>query len=320
MKQQLIFVVGCPRSGTTWLQLLLSQHPAIATLQESHIFRDYLSPAFNQWRRDKQEKREEGLTSLMDWPAFIELWRQFAEQVLRVALQDKPDATFILEKTPDHLYYGREILELFPDAYFVHIIRDPRAVVASLLDAGRSWAKQWAPRTSLPAAEMWRRAISQGRILGALTKRYTEVSYEQLLANPEIELGRVIELIGLRPDPIFCRRAADVCAASNLSGANWNGWAPKSMIKVRGSTVRKGQAASWRTELTRTQVATVEFVTRDLLPIYGYVPEMKCGPLLATQLKLKRSLRESVSRARRILYAGSRWMVRAMRIQWQRLC
>src|SRR5208282_147625 len=105
-------------------------------------------------------------------------------------------------------------------------------------------------------------AISQGRSLGALTKRYTEVSYEQLLANPEIELGRVIELIGLGPDRAFCRTAAEACSASNLSGGNWSAWVPKSMIKAKASTVRKGQATSWRTELSRTQIATVEFVTR----------------------------------------------------------
>jgi hypothetical protein len=286
MEQQLIFVVGCPRSGTTWLQLLLSQHPAVATLQESHVFPSYISPAFKLWRKESEQKSVTGLTSILDRDQFVQLWRQFAEQMLCVSLVDKPKASFILEKTPNHIYHGPEILELFPSAYFVHIIRDPRAVVASLMDAGRSWARGWAPQSAQPAAEMWRNAVLHGRALNGLTERYLEVSYESMLAKPETELGRVIEMIGLGPDPDFCHRAAEACSASSLSGGKFKAWVPKSMDAAKANTVRKAKPDSWKTELTRFQISTVEHVTRDLLRIYGYTPEIKEGPLLSMRVRL----------------------------------
>jgi Sulfotransferase family len=286
IKQELIFVVGCPRSGTTWLQLLLSQHPAIATLQETHLFPDYISPAFARWRSESQKARETGLTSLMSHSQFLDLWRQFAEETLRVALVDKPNAAFILEKTPVHIHHGCEILELFPTAYFIHIIRDPRAVVASLLDASRSWGRNFAPQTSLPAAEMWRAAVLDGRRIGTLTKRYMEVSYEVMLQRPEVELARVIKAIGLDPDPGFCQRAAETCAAANISGRSWKAWVPKSMENIKGNTVRKGEAEGWRKELTRFQVTTVEYLTRELLNAYGYTPEGRQGTLSTLRLRI----------------------------------
>jgi hypothetical protein len=287
MEQQLLFVVGCARSGTTWLQLLLSQHPAIATLQETHLFPDYISPAFSRWRRESEAKSATGLTNLMDRARFLELWRRFTEQTLSVALTDKPSASFILEKTPSHVHHAQEILELFPSAYFVHIIRDPRAVVASLLDAGRSWARGWAPRSSLPAADLWRNAVTDGKRIAGLTPRYLEVSYEKMLAKPEPELARILEMIGLGPDPDFCRRAAETCAVGNTnSGAGWKPWVPKTMENIKGIMVRKAKTDSWRTELTRFQIGTIEARTSDLLDAYGYTPEVKPGPVLAVRLRL----------------------------------
>lgn len=284
MKQELIFVVGCARSGTTWVQLLLSQHPAIATLQESHLFPDFIGPGFERWRRMSEQKSETGLTSLMGRAQFIALWKRFAEETLQIAVADKPGAAFILEKTPNHVHYAREILELFPTAYFVHIVRDPRAVVASLLDASRSWARHWAPPSALPAAEMWRTAILNGQKINSLTRRYIEVTYEALLERPEVELARALELLGLEPDQAFCRRAIEACSAANVGSGNWKAWVPKSMESVKGNTVRKGQSDGWRTELTGSQVRAVEYVTRELMEKYGYAPETKPGFLSAMRL------------------------------------
>jgi hypothetical protein len=223
----------------------------------------------------------------MDRAQFIQLWRQFAEGTFGFAVVEKPKASFILEKTPYHVHTAREILELFPEAYFVHIIRDPRAVVASMLDASRSWGKGWAPRTAVSAAEAWREAVLNGRHIKALTSRYTEVSYEGMLAGPESALARVLEMLGLGPDPEFCSQAAKTCAAPNMGKGTWKAWVPKSLESVKGIMVRKGQADGWRKELSRFQINAVEYVTRDLLSSFGYEPMIK--PKLLTTVRLTTS-------------------------------
>src|SRR5215212_1014119 len=48
----LLFIVGCPRSGTTWLQRLLAGHPDVRTGQESDLFDIYLGPQLRAWKRE----------------------------------------------------------------------------------------------------------------------------------------------------------------------------------------------------------------------------------------------------------------------------
>jgi hypothetical protein len=63
-----VFVVGSPRSGTTWLQLLLAQHPAVATHQETHLFHNYLGPLERAYRggRDTAQLRDVGIHNVVD--------------------------------------------------------------------------------------------------------------------------------------------------------------------------------------------------------------------------------------------------------------
>src|ERR1700682_5616707 len=48
----LLFVVGCPRSGTTWVQRLLATHPGIRTGQESDVFDQYIGPQLRTWQHE----------------------------------------------------------------------------------------------------------------------------------------------------------------------------------------------------------------------------------------------------------------------------
>src|SRR5258708_16130926 len=48
----MVFVVGCPRSGTTWVQRLLATHPRIRTGQESDVFDQYIGPQLRAWEQE----------------------------------------------------------------------------------------------------------------------------------------------------------------------------------------------------------------------------------------------------------------------------
>lgn len=291
MEPKLIFLVGCPRSGTTWLQLLLGQHPAVATLHETHLFPDYLQGWVTRWQADAKRKRDAGLTAVISEDEFTSLCRDVAERVFRVALRDKPAARFILEKTPLHVHHAEQILQLFPDACFVHLVRDPRAVVASLLAVSRSWGSAWAPRNAERAAQTWCAAVAAGHQLASLTSRRVDVTYEQLKQSPEAELKRVLAAIGLPVEPGFCAAAVQACSAETLKQGNRSAWVPESMHKELDQAIRRGEVAGWRSELSRRQIHTVEYVTRESLLACGYTPSLKRSAFPPPTLLLARGMR-----------------------------
>ena len=134
-RKRIVFLVGGPRSGTTWLQLLLSRSPRIATANETHLFTGYTRSLFSAWKHHQRNARALGLHHLMSEEEYLDLVRNFACKVMLRILDKKPEADVILEKTPDHILHWSNILKIFPDAHFLHIVSDPRSVVSSLCAA-----------------------------------------------------------------------------------------------------------------------------------------------------------------------------------------
>ncbi|MEO1132551.1 MAG: sulfotransferase [Cyanobacteria bacterium J06639_1] len=140
----LIFVVGSPRSGTTWLQSLLASHPAIVSGPESHFF---VSMRSLLQTFEKPQDRKLGLSAYLSPDQFYEAIANLFLQA--IAQLDLPagDHRVFLEKTPHHSQYAKYILKAFPQAKFIHLVRDARAVVASSLRISQSWGRDWAPNT-----------------------------------------------------------------------------------------------------------------------------------------------------------------------------
>src|SRR5262249_42693252 len=107
------------------------------------------------------------------------------------------------EKTNGHGLYMDFVLRTFPNARFIHIIRDGRAVVASMLRASKSWGSSWAPRSAEKAAQMWKRNVTtiraHARKLNAY--QYIEVRYEELRREPQQQLAQLYEWLGLSVEP-----------------------------------------------------------------------------------------------------------------------
>ncbi len=121
--KKLVFIVGSGRSGTNWLRRLLSQSPNVATGPETHLFSSYLRSAAESWRHFDGSKV--GLAHLISEEEMLAWMRDFADMCLGRIAEKRPNARIVLEKTPNHGGRGAEILQLFPDCYFIHIIRDP---------------------------------------------------------------------------------------------------------------------------------------------------------------------------------------------------
>ena len=140
-----VYIIGSPRSGTTWLQRLLAALPNVASPQETTLFK-YLAPMFETWQHqrrrierlayehengDSLSDRVVGLPAILTDSDLITVARQMHESVRREALRLSPGAHVFVEKSPDHALFTELINSVVPEAYFVHVIRSPYDAVNS---------------------------------------------------------------------------------------------------------------------------------------------------------------------------------------------
>lgn len=264
MSRQYVFVLGAPRSGTTWLQIMLARHPDISTCQETHLFSSFLSGLQNHWRQFENSSRGNGLQAAISHDRFVELQRQFALSVLD-SIGDTP---IILEKTPAHVTVLDDILEVLPEARIIHIIRDPRSVAASLAAAGRDWGRSWASTNAMRNARRWVNCVGAGITLRNRPSTYSEVRYEDLLAGPATELQRIFAWMGAETNEDFCAGVAAESRIDNIQKVKAHtAWDLASEPK---GFFRKGRADAWKEDLRRRDIAAVESIAGPLMDDLGY--------------------------------------------------
>ena len=125
---------GAPRSGTvTFVQLLLYASGDFASAQETHLFPAFLGRLEEIWDRFEERgkmHRDVGLPTVIPRTRFDEIMREMALAVMRDIGRRRPEAPWVLEKTPENILVWPLITRLLPKARFITVIRDPRSVVA----------------------------------------------------------------------------------------------------------------------------------------------------------------------------------------------
>lgn len=274
-----IFIVGAPRSGTTWLQLLLAQHPAIATCQETHFFSGYVRSWFRQWEREQNSKQERslGLSSILSENEFIEMCRASSDYLFERILEDKSGACWVLEKTPVHVHHVDIIKKIYPDAYFIHMVRDPRSVVASLKAASRRWGKTWKNMNIVDYAELWVEAVTQGEQLVANNANAICVRYEDLRSDPVEDLFNLYNWLGIETERTSCEVAVDNCDLKRLKKPEQQTASthrPWSIEAEPTDFFRQGDTESWKVELSAADVLVIESIGAEMMAHHSY-SEMK---------------------------------------------
>lgn len=188
-----VFVVGCPRSGTSVLSWALAQHPDFWTSSES----DYLLTLFGRNRLYGIYKEAYDRTD-GSWLRKEKV--SFAEFMAKMGLG--PEMLFTsraggrrwVDGTPLYTLMINELFCLFPSASFLHIVRDGRAVVNSMISSG--FDTRWASDFTV-ACETWVHYVQLGHsAVQAYPERVCEVRYEALTGNPRSEVSRVFEFLG----------------------------------------------------------------------------------------------------------------------------
>jgi len=261
-----ILLVGAPRSGTTLLRAMLNRHPRIGLCDETYfhywvaqragLFGDLADAAqraravdrlleLRRIRRlglDLAQLREHLVATATSCPLlFLELMRFHAQAGGKVRFG---------EKTPHHALVARELLAWFPDARLIHLVRDPRDVVASLRHM------PWGSGSLLTDARLWRDCVDGVERCGA-RQNLLVVRYETLIEQPEAELRRLCDFLGEPFD------AAMVAAGAPARSDRW--WFDRAQGAIDGS-----RRDRWREELSHGDAACVEWIAGERLARYGY--------------------------------------------------
>ena len=275
-----VFVGGCPRSGTTLLRTMLNSHPDLAIPHETRILIDaYRRRALWGDLGDAENRRR-----VARWVVErkVSRYRQLtedADELVGCMVAAAPTIGSVLsagfrlyaerhgksrwgEKRPSLVLNLDAVFAMFPDAQYVNVVRDPRAVVASIRTVGRQhgWGAHGIPgatdtwERSARAADRWRRRLRADQFL--------EVQYEHLVADPAVVLARIAEFLEL--DAAGLDAMLRYHATPDIHS--------RSLHSLVSKPVTTERLRAWEQALRPKEIAFVESVLGEWMGRYGYEP------------------------------------------------
>lgn len=269
-----VFVVGCPRSGTTLLYHMLVSSGEFANYRaETHLY-DMMLPFFGPFSRrrnrerfldrylrsyyfertglDAERVRNSVLTQCDSGGAFLE--------IVLGGMAEEQGTPRWAECTPAHLLYMHQIKSEVPDARFLHIVRDGRDVAVSLNKVGWAHPLPWDRGISIQASGwMWQWMVDGGCRAGeTLGPDYRKVRFEDLVRNPGSTLRDLSKFVGCPLDYEMIRE--------NAVGSVG---VPNTAFPENG-TEGFNPVGRFRKRLTDRDLAQLEGVVGDTLRRHGY--------------------------------------------------
>jgi hypothetical protein len=256
-----IFVGGAGRSGTTLLRVILDSHKHIACGPELKVTPSICGLWYEFQTGFHPALVEYGLTR-------DDINRVMGELIMSLlakyrASNGKPRSA---EKSPNNVYYFEHLHMLFPDSPLVHVLRDGRDVVCSLLTMDWVDSRTGAPidytRDARKAAEYWVSAVRTGRQAGGKigAKHYKELRYEDVVLRPEATLRGLFEFLGEPWDDAILRFHENTARPL----------AQESSAEQVSKPLYTSASGRWMTDLKAADKAAVKAVAGELLIELGY--------------------------------------------------
>jgi hypothetical protein len=282
-----VFIVGCPRSGTTLLQRLLDCHPLVAVTPETHWIPRWYEKKRGKGITPEGLVRKKLIRKLLAFPRFSELGIDQAE----AEAMTKPRGTvsyaqfitrlfdlygkkrckkLVGDKTPGYARNLDTLHALWPTAKLVHLIRDGRDVCLSVLSWQRAkgWNKgqglarftAWSESPVCAAALWWdwhvRLAREAGRAIGPDV--YAELRYEALVTDPPGECRKLCRFLDIPFDEDMLRLYE--CRARQATAGD---------VKHPWQPITPGRR-DWRSQMSTQDVELFEAAAGSLLDELGY--------------------------------------------------
>jgi len=275
--ESVVFIVGASRSGTTLLQMSLNAHPALSICGEFHFFdqicnfkqnipslsknenveylKSQLLKSFGmQYIKDADTVVDHASNALMTMQETERSYEAFFNELI-IYYKINSNAAFGGEKTPETVRFLEDLLILYPNAKIIHIIRDPRAVVASSLKLPLN------SKSILIHAATWRSDVYAGlRFTNKRPDKCKPVLYENLVTKPRAVLEELCAFIGVPFDEKMMSYQST--AASNIKNEPWKLGTLKGFYD---SSISK-----WQIELEPNDIYLVELFTSKILEQLGY--------------------------------------------------
>jgi hypothetical protein len=219
-KNNPIFILGNNRSGTSLLRLMLTVHPDIVIPPESHFFL-WLKDKYNNWNKDFN--LDSFIEDLFQSTKF-ETWAIEKQELKKYLLKNIPktyaeliSSIYIfygLKRKERFVYWGDknslwiekldDILDIYPNAFFIHIVRDGRDIACSyraIMNKNLNHIK-YAP--SLPTqisevAELWsKNVLSVDRFLNKTDRnKKITLKFEDLVSNNAKWISKILKMLNL---------------------------------------------------------------------------------------------------------------------------
>ncbi|SDY98727.1 sulfotransferase family protein [Tindallia californiensis] len=283
-EKKFLFILGRGRSGTTLLSSILNANQEICIAPESlfimNIYRKYrkkrigfdkidqliediyAESRMESWSFTKKELRR-NMVELIKDNRGVCLSEVIMEVYRTQAKYDGKNQTLILgDKNPHYSLFPRELNELFPDAYWIHIVRDPRGTVASYKNVGFDYN-----HTGLLAARWNEYNKSILKYKDVKGSKYIMVKFEDLIENPQIVQRDILEFIGIGHN---LDRKVKTKAHTHVSKLPWH------------SRVEEGfedkRIHAWKKALTKEDIISIENICFQQMAMFDYaISENKCA-------------------------------------------
>ena len=278
-KSQIFFVGGPPRSGTTWLQQIIDQHPQ-ASCRGEGLFAKHLFPHLQTCldrRREALEAKNRvvfGHTTGYPLPS-AEDGQFLAATAILLALHQQAagrDCLAYGEKTPENVFDFPKFKRLFPQAKLIAIARDPRDLMTSAWhffyknpdDKQNDDAKMAFLRVALPSINDGMRAM--------LHHRHTDpdacclVTYEQLQREPQRAVAAIFRFLGLDAGDAIVSACLEATRFETMTGGRKPG------DGADGSFLRKGVVGDWQSTLSPAMNSLIVQELGWAFPTFGWTP------------------------------------------------
>lgn len=271
MSRSPLVVLGVSRSGTTLLRVILDRSSSIAIPDESFFvpllarrhrrtvdaerFLDDVAriPTIRAWGLRPEDVAPRIRPGMATGDAIAAIFEAYAERAGKPRWGDK---------TPMYMRHLGLLERLFPDAQYVHLVRDGRDAALSFVEMPEgTFSRTWAhPTTPAQFACLWAKEVSDARAVGQRVgiARYHEVRYEELVGDPEAVVVGICAFAGLafEPDMLAYADSVDVSEKPHQ----------QRLLRPPTSGVR-----SWREDMAPEDVDAFEAVAGDVLRDLGYV-------------------------------------------------
>ncbi|MFT6996704.1 MAG: hypothetical protein ACJAQ4_000447 [Cryomorphaceae bacterium] len=297
-----VFIVGNSRSGTTMMMRIMNNHSMVHSINEPHFFEKMWTPkddgipinskvAFDLYAKlftcqragffEPVEKHvasykaeiDQLVAQLSESPSRLAVYSSFLKYETEVNGKAIP-----CEKTPQNVFYLKEILDKFPKARIINMVRDPRAV---MLSQKRKWkrralgadfmTKKETLRLQinyhpLAVSKLWNAAISAAKPF-ANEPRFMTVRFEDILQKPDGTVKSICEFADFPFEPEMLQ----VPHAGSSSEAD----------KKSELGIRKTRAKGWLEKgLTKTEIQICQKICAKLMVEYDYkLIEVKVNPI-----------------------------------------